>query len=269
MVWLTAGLAAAYDATAIAAAKLRADARAGFPCLVRGSVTAALSRTEFYLQDESSGVRVVSEPFELHPGHRLEVEGWMYLAESGEFQLAARQIWLLADEPPPKPPLIPLADARAGGHQGRLVSVRGSVLSVDFGKEFDAISIQSGRSSLRIFSPANPRGLSAFERVYPGMEVAVAGISAPQTVAPEGDQYQLRLRSAADLAIREKPAAARSGFEWAGALAAVMFLCAAAVVWSGRRAPAASQVQYQPGGTDGAFRMEQYAQGGAEPDHRA
>ena len=244
--WLTAAVAVAYGASTILDAKLRADRRAGFPCSLRGVITMPISRTEFYFQDESSGVRVISEPYELHPGHRLEVEGWMYLADSGEFQLRATKVWLLADEPPPKPPLIPLSDAIAGGYQGQFIAVRGAVLNVDFGAEFDSISIRSERSSLRVFYPANPHGRSVFEAVFPGMEVALTGISVPQTVAPEFDGYQVRLRSPADLAIRQKQAAARPPtVQWAGSLATIMLIGAAARVWSGRgrRAPPPSQVQ--------------------------
>src|SRR6266542_912758 len=97
----------------------------------------------------------------------------MYLADSGEFQLRGKKVWLLAGEPPPPPPLIALPEAIAGGYQGRLVAVRGAVLNVEFGAEFDTVSIRSERCSLRIFYPANHHGLSVFEALYPGMEVAV------------------------------------------------------------------------------------------------
>jgi hypothetical protein len=261
--------AAAFDAGTILDAKLSAGASGGFPCLIRGTITVRLGPTGFYIQDESSGVRVVSEPDDSPPGRLVEVEGWMYLADSGEFQLQGKKISPVANGSPPEPQRITLHAAHAGGSQGKLVSVRGSVLNVEFGEEWDTISIRSGRASLRVFYPANRHGLSAFERIYPGMEVAVTGVSVPQTAAPEGDGYQVRLRSAADLKVRKTQAAHRPlPFEFAGGVASLFLLGAAAWVWSGRRrAPSASQVQYQPGGKDGAFRVERHAQGGAEPDH--
>src|SRR5207247_1107497 len=199
----------AADPTTLLDAKLHSDVRTGFPCIVRGTVTTRVNPTEFYLQDESSGVRVASEPFVLRPGQQLEVEGWMYLADSSEFRITAKRVSDLGNKPPPTPPSIALPAASAGGYQGQLIAVRGSVLNIDFGEEFDTISIQSGRSSLRIFYAANRHGVSVFERIFPGMEVAVTGISVPQTAPPEHDGYQIRLRSPADLTIRQAATAPR------------------------------------------------------------
>ena len=196
-------MAAAFDASSIAEAKLRTASREPQPCSLAGAVSMRMSGTEFYLQDDSSGVRVVSDRFLLRDGERVEVDGWMDLADSGEFQVRARQLWHLAEGAPLGPRLVPVDAALKGEFQGQLISVRGNVLHVSFGQEFDVVSMQSGRSSLRIFYPANPRGRSVFEQIYPGMQVAASGISVPQTVDPEFDGSQLRLRGPQDIAIRQ------------------------------------------------------------------
>ena len=239
---MAAELAAGYEPSTIGAAKLHAAQ--GFPCEISGAVT-MISGDEFYLQDDSSGVRVVSNPYLVHIGEKLEVEGWMYLADGGEFQVRARQIWRAEMGRPIGARLVTLEAALSGGHQGELIGVRGSVLNVEFGKEFDAVSIQAGRSSLRIFCAANPHGRSVFESLYPGMQVAAAGISVPQTVAPEYDGYQLRLRGPADVQIgRGRQSAAPLPLEW-GAVLAAATLVTGVVVWGYRRRLPASVSQVQ------------------------
>ena len=198
--------------------------------------------SEFYLQDDTSGVKVTSPPFVLREGQRLEVEGWMYLSDFGEFQVRARQVWRLADDSPLRARLIPLPAALSGGYQGQLVSVRGTVLGVDFGTEFDTVSICAGRTSLRAFYPASRHGISAFEKVLPGMQVAITGISVPQTADPEFDGYQVRLRRPSDLAIRPSLAESRAPpINWAGSLGATLLVLGGAWMW--RRAQPGTQVQ--------------------------
>ena len=201
--WLSAGLAGAFAVSSIAAAKVRAAEDGGYPCVLEGAVTMHTGTTEFYVQDQSSGVRVSSDPYLLQDGVRVQVKGWMYLSDGGEFQVRARSVFHSAGGAPPIPRLVPLDAALRGDYQGELVSVGGTVLNVSFARDFDVISIQSGRSSVRIFYPANPRGRSVFEKIYPGMQVAASGISVPQTVEPEFDGYQVRLRAPTDLAIRQ------------------------------------------------------------------
>jgi hypothetical protein len=212
-------------------AKLQAGEGGGSFCVVRGAVTMKIGPDEFYLQDETSGVRIVAASYRAEEGLQLEVEGWLYVADSGEFQLRPRQVSLLRAAKPVSPLLVALNAAVAGDHQGQLVAVRGTVLNVDFGKPFDTISIQADRQSLRVFYPAAGEGPSAFEKVYPGMQVAATGISVPQTADPESDRYQVRLHRPEDLEIRSTPAAVwPAPRDWAlnlvGALAgaALMFL---------------------------------------------
>jgi hypothetical protein len=244
--WLGADLAAAFDAVSIGEAKLRA-VQGGYPCLVRGGVSMRLSTEQYYIQDETSGVLVNSPSYRLQEGDRLEVRGWIYLADGGEFQLRAAEVWYLGNGPPPTARLIAPADAYAGGYQGQLVAVRGTVLNVDFGDRFDTISIQRERTSTRVFYAANHGGLSVFERIYPGMQVAVTGVSVPQTADPEFDGYQVRLRGPSDLEIRPSPVAgvAAPRREWAGGMAALVFASAAVWIFSSRqrRGAHASQVQ--------------------------
>jgi len=245
---VSAGLAAAFDASSIAQAKLRAASGGGFPCTLEGSVTMHMGTTEFYLQDNTSGVRVASDPYLLKDGERLEVSGCIYLSDSGEFQVRARQVWHAAEGVPLRPRLVPLESALKGEYQGQLISVRGTVLDVNFANDFDTISIQSGRSSLRIFAPANPHGRSVFEPIYPGMQVAANGISVPQTADPEFDGYQLRLREPKDLAIRQgrlQPVS-ESGTSLASlALAAAVFGIWILLRARHRRTPSASLISPQ------------------------
>jgi hypothetical protein len=245
ILWLGTGLAPAFDTSTILDAKLHAG-RGGFPCVLRGAVTMSLTFEEFYLQDATSGVRVSSATYQLNEGDRLEVEGWMYLDDAGEFQVRAAKIWHLGNGPPVLPRLTTLSDAYSGVFQGQLLAVRGAVLNVDFGNRFDTISIQHGRTSVRVFSPATHRGISVFERIYPGMQVAVTGVSVPQTADPEFDGYQVRLRTSGDLSIR--PASGREGSPGRGLTGGVAgLLCVGAAFWiwnsRQRRVPGASQVQ--------------------------
>jgi hypothetical protein len=242
---LTASLGRAFDAASILDAKLRAGS-GGYPCVLRGSVTARLSPEDYYIQDQTSGIRVSSQAYQLREGDRLEVEGWMYLDDSGEFRVRATNVWYLGNGPPVSPRLIALPDAYSGSYQGQLVAVRGEVLNVDFGAEFDTISIRHDRASIRVFCPANRGGPSIFERIYPGTQAAVTGVSVPQTADPEFDGYQVRLRGLADLAIRPALAGEQPPrHEWAGSMAAVLFLGAAVWIWTShhRRTARASQVQ--------------------------
>ena len=110
---LGAAVAAAFDSNTILNAKLQAG-RGGFPCSVQGSVTTRLNPEEFYIQDATSGVRVSSSAYELSAGDRLEIEGWMYLDDSSEFQLRATRVWHLGNGPPLAPRLITLSDAYSG-----------------------------------------------------------------------------------------------------------------------------------------------------------
>jgi hypothetical protein len=244
-VWLSAALALAADTAGILAAKLRTGHEA-YRCVLQGTVTMLLSPQEYYIQDDTGGVRVNSPAYSLHPGDRLEVDGWMYLGDGGEFQMRATKVWYLAKGPPVSPRLIALPDAYAGAFQGQLVAVRGAVLNVAFGDSFDAVSIQHHRTSIRVIYPARQGKPSVFDRIYPGVEVAVTGVSVPQTADPEFDGYQVWLRSPADLAIR--PA---HGMEetvpqpWAEGVAALACTGAAAWMWTSRqnRRRRASQVQ--------------------------
>jgi hypothetical protein len=239
---LAAGVAPAFETGTILDAKLQADGRGGFPCTLRGVVTMPAGSGEFYLQDNSSGVKVLSTSYDLKEGERLEVEGWMYLADSSEFQVRARSVLSLGEGEPPRARLITLPAAFAGAYQGQLVSVQGSVLEVDFGADYDVVSICAERSSLRVFYPANRHGISVFEKVFPGMQVAVTGISVPQTADPEFDGYQVRVRRPSDLAIRPSLKESRaSPSAWAGTVAAMLLVVAAAWMW--RRAQPGSQVQ--------------------------
>jgi hypothetical protein len=242
---LSVGFALAFDSATILDAKLHAG-HGGYPCVVRGSVTAQLSPAEYYIQDATGGVRVSSPAFELHEGDRLEVEGWMYLADSAEFQIHSYKVWYLGNGPPVSPRLVALADAYSGVWQGQVVAVRGAVLNVDFGAQFDSASIQNERTSIRVFYPANRGRASLFERIYPGMQVAVTGISVPQTADPEFDGYQVRLRSSTDLVVRPMQGGEESPRrELAGGTAALLCIGAAAWVWTSRqqRIRRASQVQ--------------------------
>ncbi len=206
-----------------------------------------LSPEQYYIQDESSGILVSSLPYQLQEGDRLEAHGWVYLSDAGEFQLRATQVWYLGNGPPVSPWLIALPDAYAGGYQGQLVAVRGTVLNVDFGDRFDTISIQQERTSIRVFFPANHGGLSAFERIHPGMQVAVTGISVPQTADPEFDGYQVRLRRTSDLTIRPALAGDRSPpRDWIEATAAALvFVGAAALIYTSRQRRTARDPQVQ------------------------
>jgi hypothetical protein len=244
-VWLSAALAPAVDSGGILAAKLRTGQEA-YRCALEGTVSMILSPEQYYIQDEIGGVRVNSSPYRLQEGDRLEVEGWMYLADGGDFQMRATKVWYLAKGPPVPPRLIALADVCSGAHEGQLVSVRGAVLNVAFGESFDAISIQHGRTSIRVIYPARQAVPSVFERIFPGIEVAVTGVSVPQTADSEFDGYQLWLRSPADLVIR--PARGReetSPQTWAEGIAALACTGAAAWIWTSRRSRSrrASQVQ--------------------------
>lgn len=244
MLWLGECLALAFDSCSILQAKLQAED--GFPCRLRGTVTMRLDPGEYYLQDQTSGIRVSSSGYQFREADRLDVEGWLYLGDAGEFLMRSTEVWYLGNGPPLIPRLIALPDAYSGGYQGKLVAVRGAVLAVDFGRRFDTISIQQGRTSIRVFYPANRNGHSVFERLYPGMLVAVAGVSVPQTTDPEFDGYQVRLRGPADLEIRPAPLDDRAlRWDWAAATMTSLCFGAAAGIWSSRhrRTSRASQVQ--------------------------
>jgi hypothetical protein len=239
--FLAAGPDSASATDTVLDAKLNAGG-GGYRCTLRGAVTALTNSSEFYLQDDSSGVKAHSPPYVLQEGWRLEVEGWMYLADSGEFQVRAKQVWRLADEAPPGARLVPLPTAFAGGYQGQLVSVRGTVLNVDFGTEYDTVSICAGRASLRAFYPVSRHGISLFEKVFPGMQVAITGISVPQTVDPEFDGYQVLLRRPSDLVIRPSLEESRAPpIHWTGSLAAMLLVVGGAWMW--RRVRPGAQVQ--------------------------
>jgi hypothetical protein len=243
---LTASLSLAFEAASILGAKLGAVGGGAYPCVVRGAVTARLSPEDYYIQDQTSGIRIHSQAYQLHDGDRLEVRGWTYLGDSGEFRMRAGSVWYLGHGPPAPPRLSALPDVYSGSYQGQLVVVRGAVLNVDFGELFDTISIRHDRASIRVFYPASHGGHSVFERIYPGMQVAVTGVSVPQTADPEFDGYQVRLRGPADLAIRpalvgEQPSRRKR----AGGMAAALFAGAATWIWTSRprRTARASQVQ--------------------------
>jgi hypothetical protein len=205
--------------------------------MVHGAVAMVITAEQFYLQDESGGVRVSSAPYQLREGQWLELEGWLYAADSGEFRLRARAVRLLPGGPKPVPRLIPLLSALTGDFQGSLVSVRGSVLEVEFGKSFDAVSIRDERSSVRVFYPHPAHGLSAFENVFPGMQVSVTGISVPQTVDPEYDRYQVRLRRPEDLEIRPGRWGRLSpALDWVHSLLAALAGFALGSIWTLRHA---------------------------------
>jgi hypothetical protein len=239
---LAAGPDPASDSDSILDVKLNASS-AGAPCTLRGIVTMLSGASEFYLQDDTSGVHVYSPPYSLREGERLEIEGWMYLSDAGEFQVRARRVWHVADGKMPPSRLIRAREALDGTYQGQLVSVRGTVLAVDFGPQYDTVSVQSGRTSLRAFAPANRHGLSVLEQAYPGMQVALTGISVPQTVDPEFDGYQIRLRRPQDLVIRPLLVSSRAppSLPWAGAGATMLLVVAAA--WTWRHARSGTQIQ--------------------------
>src|SRR5215472_1177795 len=139
---LAAGPAPASDSDSILDVKLNASS-AGASCTLRGIVTMLAGASEFYLQDDTSGVHVYSPSYIFREGERLEIEGWMYLSDAGEFQVRARRVWHLADGEMPPPRLIRPREALDGTYQGQLVSVRGTVLAVDFGPQYDTVSVQS------------------------------------------------------------------------------------------------------------------------------
>jgi hypothetical protein len=75
------------------------------------------------------------------------------------------------------------------------------------------------------------------------MQVALTGISVPQTVDPEFDGYQIRLRRPQDLVIRPSLVSSRAppSLPWAGAGATMLLVVAAA--WSWRNARSGTQIQ--------------------------
>ena len=231
--WLAAGIVSAADPLSIASAKRLVARRGASHGLLRGVVTARLTDPgSFYIEDESSGVLVTSAPYRLAEGERVEVQGWMYLTDASEFHVQAREVWPLGTDPPPRPRLITLEAALAGGYEGRLVSIRGTVLRVNFDKPYDSIWLEAGRASVRVFYPRTG-SVSVFESIYPGMELAVDGISVPQTVDPEFDGYQIRLRAPQDLTIRRgRPQPPGHAADWISSLAGLALLGAVSWNWT-------------------------------------
>jgi hypothetical protein len=236
---MVAGRLTGAEPVSIAAAKLRA-ARGPVHCVLRGAVTAPPGTLEdpgdFYIQDDGSGVLVHADSWKLAEGERVELRGWMYLTDSVEFRMRASQVSPVSIGDPLPPRLITLEEALDGGYEGSLVAVRGAVLRVSSGKPYDSIWIESGRASLRVFLPPSRRGLSPFENLYPGTDVAVSGISVPQTVDPAFDGDQIRIRSPSDVVIRRTPQ--RAGMrlvEWSSTLAGAALLGAAGWIWMLRR----------------------------------
>jgi hypothetical protein len=85
-------------------------------------------------------------------------------------------------------------------------------------------------------------GISLFEKVFPGMQVAITGISVPQTVDPEFDGYQVLLRRPSDLVIRPSLEESRAPpIHWTGSLAAMLLVVGGAWMW--RRVRPGAQVQ--------------------------
>lgn len=200
---------------------------------VRGIVTLppgylTSSPGDFYFQDETSGIAVTSkEVVSLRPGDRVEVRGRLHWYNSIEPEIAAESVTRLGPGSGAAPQLTAPDEARTAKYSGMLVRLRGRVVQMSVGESRDAILVSNGKDAVRAYMRRRPGMASILPHVAPpGAEVEVTGISVPVSK----DEYQVRMRTSADLANLRPPPIFSTGQIAFGAV--VLFLAGvAAPVW--------------------------------------
>ncbi len=229
---------AGFTAMSIREAKVRQAPAPEAPriaCRLRGVVTlqpAVLKDApDFFIQDDTSGIYVRSKDFyRLEIGDRVEVRGSVYVASGGDRRISAAQVVRRGSGPPVRPREATIEDVVVGRFLGELLRVSGKVDRITYGRPNFALYIGVGQRTARAYLPLRAEQPTVLNRLLPGSEVEVTGISIPRTVNDVLEGYQIRMREEDDLVIREGVALIKTRYLAWGALA-VLGLGAGVVAW--------------------------------------
>ncbi len=195
----------------VAEARARAAHHAGEEVCLQGVVTmeSGILRSgpwDFYVQDQTGGIAVQGRgPGPVPRGAAVAACGRLGLYEEEEPELEDAQVRLLGKAKVPQPETISVAEAMDGAAAGRLVRVRGIVKRVSIGESRDVFWLGPPGPALRVYIRREPSVSSVIQHVAPaGATVEATGILIPE----EKDKFQIRLRTADDVALLEGPEAA-------------------------------------------------------------
>ncbi len=196
----------------VAEARARAASYTEQRVCVQGVVTmeTGLLRSgswDFYVQDPSGGIAVQGTGPEPVPrGAAVTACGRMGLYEGLEPQIEQAEVRLLGKAKLPAPEPLSISQAMDGAAAGKLVQVRGVVQRVSIGETRDVFWLGPPGPALKVYFRREPSVPSAVQRSAPaGATVEVTGILIPE----ESNKYQIRLRTADDIALLEHPESAQ------------------------------------------------------------
>ena len=174
---------------------------------IRGTVTAVLYRSSFFLQDDSGGVLVrISTPADLVPGARLELAGSPRV-ENDSVIFAADEFKELGVEKLPPPIVVTPETFTDPRHDRRRVSVDARILSIRHSFTLGRIEIVLESGSASVVADV-PGSLSHVGNWPVGSRVRVAGVLDNQATAGRDSQgVSIHLAGVEDLAILEGPPA--------------------------------------------------------------
>jgi len=199
---------------------------------VRGTVTAVMGETGFFVQDRSGSIYVGGgDTATLNPGDVVDIAGFPGVVDNRP-ALEEPSLRKLGSVPPHTPPLITHADALSGTYDSALVSMEGQVEGVaQLPGETDLV-LRDAQGMFTAISRSKAQSLD-LKTLRHGSRIRLTGICLVESDALGTPvSFSLRFRSGQDIAILETP-------PWltperaAGIVSVLAFAILGALAWVG------------------------------------
>ncbi len=172
---------------------------------VRGTVTAVLGDTGFFVQDHTGSIYVAGgDTLALKPGNVVDIAGFPGVVDNRP-ALEEPSVRIAGSVPPHAPPLITHADALSGTYDSALVSIEGQVEGVaQLPGETDLV-LRDAQGMFTAISKGKAER-AGLETLQHGTRIRLTGICLVDSDALGNPvSFSLRFRSGQDIAILETP----------------------------------------------------------------
>jgi PAS domain S-box-containing protein len=172
---------------------------------IKGTVTAVLGETGFFVQDHTGSIYVVGgETADLKPGTVVDIAGFPGVADNRP-ALEEPTTRIAGSVPPRVPPLITHADALSGTYDSALVSIEGQVEGVaQMPGETDLVLRDAQGMFTAVSKGKAQRG--GLETLQHGSRIRLTGICLVDSDALGNPvSFSIRFRSGQDVAILQTP----------------------------------------------------------------
>ncbi len=172
---------------------------------VRGTVTAVLGDTGFFVQDPTGSIYVGGgETARLKPGNVVDIAGFPGVLDNRP-AIEEPNIRISGSVPAPAPPLISHADALSGTYDSALVSMEGQVEGIAQLPDETDLALRDAQGMFTAISLGKAERLG-LETLQHGSRIRLTGICLVDSDALGNPvSFKIRFRSSRDIAILQTP----------------------------------------------------------------